>query len=208
MAGPLPLTGFFRLQERFDRLGRFGIAVRGRSHSALLFSRVPIRQLDKAAIAVTEETSTTVCLLRLILEQRYNVHPSTYQWGKSPQTDAVLLIGDEALRFRHTNSQYPYETDLAFEWWLWQHLPFVFAVWAIRKDAQAKDKKRLELALARSLAMSLGDLTSISQGHAAALGVPQAELDTYLGNFVYRLGQPEEEGIARFAQLVNEHHLL
>src|SRR3989338_6068607 len=78
-AGLLPLADFFRLQDQFERLGPFGVAVRGRAHSVLLFSRRPVRQLDGASIAVTDETSTTAVLLRLLLEQRYHLTPASYE---------------------------------------------------------------------------------------------------------------------------------
>ena len=208
LAGPLPLIEYLRLQDRFERLGHFGIAVRGRVRSAMLFSLKPIRQLDGATIAVTQETSTTACLLRLLLEQRYQIMPSSYQRGQPAEADALLLIGDDALRFGHTNQRYPFEVDLAFEWWLWQHLPFVFAVWAVRKDASPQEKKQIESSLARALTMNTGQWATIAQEYAPTLGMPAPELDTYLANFVYRLGQFEEEGIKRFEELVREHALL
>ena len=208
MAGLLPYVEYLRLRDQFDRLGHFGIAVRGRAQSALLFSLKPMRDLDGAAIAVTEETSTTICLLRLLLEQRYHVTPASYTRGVSHDADALLLIGDEALQWKQSNTRYPYEVDLAFEWWLWQHLPFVFAVWAVRKDTSAQDKKQIESALARSLATNLGQLNTIGQTQGSALGLSAAEVEAYLSNFVYRLGQAEEEGIRRFTELVDEHHLL
>ena len=207
-AGLLPLIDYFRLAGTFERLERFGIAVRGRAQSVLLFSRKPLRQLDGAAIAVTEETSTTAILLRLLLERRYHVTPAAYRRGPDPDADALLLIGDEALRFQHANRQFPFETDLAFEWWLWQHLPFVFAVWAIRKDASPQDKKSLEAGLAKALARNRQRLEAIAQDASPALGVPAAELHAYLTNFIYRLSQPEEAGIARFKELVDESDLL
>ena len=208
MAGPLPVVDYFRLADRFERLGHFGIEVRGRAHSALLFSLKPIRQLDGATIAVTEETSTTAFLLRLLLEHRYNVLPASYQRGTDKDADALLLIGDEALRFKYTNRRYPFEIDVAFEWWLWQHLPFVFAVWAIRKDASAQDKKQVELGLARSLGANVAQLALIAQESSRTLDIPAAELEAYLSNFIYRLGQLEEEGIRHFKELLDEHHLL
>ena len=208
VAGPLPLMDYFRLQETFERFGHVGIAVRGRAQSALLFSRKPIRQLDGATIAVTEETSTTACLLRLLLEQRYRINPAAYRRGKHDDADAMLLIGDEALRFQRTNTLYPFEIDLAFEWWLWQHLPFVFAVWAIRKDALAQEKKQIEAALMRTLAINLGQFESIAQAYSTTLGITAQELHAYLSSFVYRLGPSEEEAIKKFRELVDEHHLL
>ena len=207
-AGLLPLAGFFRLESRFERLGHFGIAVHGRANSTLLFSKRPIRQLDGATIAVTPETSTTICLLRLILEQRYELRPASYAVGAAGDADALLLIGDEALRFRQANTRYPFEVDVAFEWWLWQHLPFVFAVWAVRKDVDPKDRKRLEAALARALAVNLGRLEAISQSAAETVRMSAADVQAYLEAFVYRLGPFEEAGIARFKELANASGLL
>ncbi len=209
-AGLLPLADFFRLQEQFERLGPFGIGVRGRAHSVLLFSRRPVRQLDGATIAVTDETSTTAVLLRLLLEQRYHLTPASYERvsGTSAPQDALLLIGDEALRFQHGNKQYPFEIDLAFEWWLWQHLPFVFAVWAIRSDAAAGIKKQLETALSGTLGKNQSRLDVLAAEHAPSLGIPVEQLTAYLSAFIYRLSKPEEQGIARFKELVDEFHLL
>jgi len=207
-AGLLPLADYLKLEGTFERLGHFGIAVRGRAHSVLLFSRRPIRQLDGATITVTHETSTSALLLRLILEGRYRLSPAEYRRGVGYEGDALLLIGDEALRFRQTNAQYPFEVDVAFEWWLWQHLPFVFAVWAIRKDADAKEKRQIEAGLARSLSMNVKELAAIAQEHAQALGAPAEELRAYLESFVYRLGPEEETGIRKFKELADEHHLL
>ncbi len=207
-AGLMPVAGFFRLQESFERLGKLGLAVRGRARSALLFSRKPIRQLEGATIAMTPDTSTTRCLLRLLLEQRYELRPASYLPAPHRDAEALLLIGDEALRFKQANALYPFETDLAFEWWLWQHLPFVFAVWAIRKDANPQEKKQLELMLTRALSINLGDLDAISKEHAPTFGMPEAEVRDYLEGFSYRLGKFEEEGMQRFKDLVDEHRLL
>lgn len=207
VAGLLPLADYFRLQDQFERLGHFGIAVRGRARSAVLFARKPLRQLDGTTIAVSEESSTTACLLRLLLEQRYHVIPASYAAQRS-DADALLLIGDEALRFQQTNTEYPYEVDVAFEWWLWQHLPCVFAVWAIRKDVSAEDKKSLERSVAKSLAVNLAQLEAIAQDAATPFGLPAQDIVTYLSAFTYRFGSSEEETIARFQALLHEHHLL
>ena len=207
-AGLLPVADYFRLEGRFERLGPLGIAVRGRVRSVLLFARTPIRQLEGATIAVTEETSTSAVLLRLLLEQRYHVTPSSYTRTRDLNADALMLIGDEALRFRTTNTQYPFEVDLAFEWWLWQHLPFVFAVWAIRKDLPASDKKAFETTLSKTLGVNQHQHELIASEYAPVLGVPVEELTVYLSQFIYRLGASEEEGLQQFRKLIDESHLL
>jgi chorismate dehydratase len=212
-AGLLPVADYLRLSGSFARLGRLGIAVRGRARSVYLFSRRPIKQLDGAAIAVTDETSTTAVLLRLLLEQRYGLTPAGYVRvpgipAADSDAEALVLIGDAALRFKATNRQYPFEVDLAFEWWLWQHLPFVFAVWAVRKDMSADDQRTLEMALTRALGVNSRQLEAVATERFADLAMPVGELTAYLGGFIYRLGPQEEEGLTKFSELANEHHLL
>ncbi len=210
VAGPMALADFARLQDRFERLGPLGIAVRGRCDSVMLFAKRPIRQLDGAVVAVTDHTSTSALLLRLLLEQRYKLAPKAYRRGSPPgdDADAVLLIGDEAMRLGHANRQYPYEVDLAFEWWLWQHLPMVFAVWAVRTDAPPDFKQRLSRSLQRQLAVNLGRLEAIAEERAGALGLPPSGAAAYLQRMVYRFGALEEQAAGRFTQLLHEHHLL
>ena len=207
-AGPMALADYVRLKARFERIAKLGIAVRGRCGSTMLFSQKPIRQLDDATIAVTDESSTTALLLRLILEQRYELHPKMYRRGPATEADAVLLIGDEALKWRYTNRRYPYEIDLAFEWWLWQHLPAVFAVWVVRNDCISEEKQRLTRVLHKQLATNLGRLEAIGRERAGGLGIPADDIKVYLENFIYRFSDLEEQAIARFESLLHEHHLL
>ena len=209
-AGPLSLVDYVRLEDRFERLGPLGVAVRGRAGSAMVFSRKPIRQLDGSTIVVTDETSTTALLLRLLLKVRYNLQVVITPSRQPTQQDAeaVLLIGDEALRFQAVNRRYPFETDVAFEWWLWQHQPFVFAVWAVRRDLEPQDKRQLSVAVQRTLAVNLRRLDDLVVQPSASLQLPAEELRRYLGHFIYRLSAKEEQAIQQFSRLIHEHRLL
>ena len=209
VAGPMPLADFLRLQDRFERLGNLGIAVRGRCGSTQLFSRKPIRQLDGADITVSDETSTTAMLLRLILEQRYQLAPKAYRRGGPEQaTDAVLLIGDEALKFHAETRTFPFEVDVSFEWWLWQHLSTVFAVWVVRKDCASEDKQRLLRVLQHQVAVNLPQREQLAAARAEQLGLPAKELSEYLSRFLYRFSEPEESAITQFEKLAHANGLL
>ena len=59
--------------------------------------------------------------------------------------DAVLLIGDEALRCqKHGLAGFELIYDLAAEWYEWKQLPFVFAIWAVQKTIKPDAKLRID----------------------------------------------------------------
>ena len=68
----LMATGdYLRLKDRFEPLSPpMGVATRGAVYSVLLFSRRPAGSLAGASISVTPETSTSIRLLRLLLDVR------------------------------------------------------------------------------------------------------------------------------------------
>ena len=65
-AGLLSLMDVTDLEDQFEPLD-FGIAVRKEARSVFLLSAREPRHLGGRRVAVTEETSTSVCLMRLIL---------------------------------------------------------------------------------------------------------------------------------------------
>lgn len=207
-AGLIPLAEYLRNKELYRRLGHFGIAVRGRAQSAILFSRVPVQQLENTVIGISEETSTTVRLLRLILDERYHLKNITYSRTWHDDADAVLLIGDEALRMRQDGTQYPFEIDLGMEWWLWQHVPCVFAVWVARADVEEMLRKQIEASIAKSLSLNTTDLEALAEHYASQYDMKPGRVKEYLSAFVYRLGREEEEGIERYEALLKKHQLL
>jgi predicted solute-binding protein len=69
-----------------------------------------------ATSGATGETSTSVRILRLLLEQRYGVKDVRWTSLDSGAADAVLVIGDEALRRRGRPSRFAYCIDLGTEW--------------------------------------------------------------------------------------------
>ena len=120
-AGPMAVVDYFRLSDRFEPLADLGIAARGEAQSVLLLSQRPLVQLHGSVIDVTSDTSTSVVLLRLLLEERYHIVPSDYRRlnGATGAAEARLVIGDEALRLRRQDRRMPYLIDLGMEWWLW-----------------------------------------------------------------------------------------
>lgn len=198
-AGPMPVADWFALERDFEPLGPYGIAATGPAQSVLLFSTCPIERLNGAIVGVTTESSTSVRLLRLVLEGRYGVHPLAYRRGERGQ--ARLLIGDSALRERLQASA-PFIYDLGAEWWRWRRLPFVFALWVVRRALPVADKVTLRRQLQASLEAGLAHLGDIAARCAGQGGLDPEAIVNYLGRFDYRLDERAWRGLAEFRRLL------
>jgi chorismate dehydratase len=117
--------------------------------------------------------------------------------------DAVLLIGDEALR-RKTKGLPGFDLvyDLATEWYEWQKLPFVFAVWAMKSSLSGKEKAELQSTVDAALRAGEADLRRVGLRDGRRLGMSGAEIAEYLEGFSYRLGEREREAMRVFESLV------
>jgi chorismate dehydratase len=207
-AGILATADYLVNSERYEPVAGLGVANREEVRSILLASRRPIEDLDGAVVGVTEETSTSARLLRLILEARYGVRPRSYVRGARSEATAFLVIGNEALSQNVRPAPgFPHRYDLASEWWAWTGLPFVFALWTIRRSLPENVKQRFEDLLSRSFELGMSQVDDIARDFAGELGRAE-ELASYLRNFHYRLGPEEMRGLQEFRRLVLERDLL
>ena len=131
--GLIPVVEYFRA-GRYSVVPGVSIASRGPVLSVTLFSRVPWP--DIRSVAMDEGSRTSVALTRVLLEKRYGIRPRTEQLplgvaADDMTTDAVLLIGDRAMKACLPGFAHAY--DLGQEWFDWTGLPFVYAVWAVRE---------------------------------------------------------------------------
>lgn len=202
-AGPVSLADALGLGAAVRWLPH-GIATPGAAHSVLVFSRRPLADLDGATVAITDETATSVRILRILLEQRYGLRK--IDWidlasdnCSAARPDAVLLIGDAALRARATRAGFEHVADVGAEWTDWTGLPCVFAVWAARGDVDAGQREHLAQALDAALDRGLADLPAIA-ARRGDTGLDAAEIARYLTHFIYRRGVDEDAAIHEFAR--------
>ena len=90
-AAPFSLVQSFDLRDRYESLGDMGISVKGPVRSILFYSRVPVEDLSGAVVGATQESATAVQLMKVLLEQRYQVRPREYVGLDFPGLDAFLL---------------------------------------------------------------------------------------------------------------------
>jgi chorismate dehydratase len=210
-AGAMSLVDYLNLSNRFEPLGNLGIGVKRHAQSVLLFSKTPLASLE-GVISVTDETATSFRLLQVLLEKRYNL--SEIQYGRiassmlyDGSSNAVLLIGDEALRARQEGIKgLPIVTDLGVEWYDWQNLPFVFALWVVRQGLRQDSKDFVEVHLEKSLNTTSID-ESIAEKEALKRGLTKEEVMNYWKGFAYHLTPAHLESIRRFQDLISLSHV-
>ncbi len=200
-AGPLPLVDFFRLQDRFKQLAQFCICTVDKSRSVLMFAKKPIQDLEGATIGVTDQSSTARRLLQVLLNFKYEVKPAAYVALTEPN-DAQLIIGDDALRRRYGIPSYPYRYDLGEEWYSWTRMPFVYAVWAIRKDFDPKRENYLENVLYSCIDEGLEHLYVIGEQRPDVMMGPR-DLIEYFQGLRYWVGVSERKAIDHFKGLLD-----
>ncbi len=167
------------------------------------------RQLDGQPVALTTHSATSANFLRVLCEQHYAVHP---EWRPmTPDLDAMLaectaalMIGDKALveatLRRHVGSRgLPYFFDLGDEWLKLSGLPFVFAVWVVRRDRAADVRAAgIVTALHAAKRENLRHTDAIALGYAPRLGLPAGVCAKYLRDLRYDLAPADLEGLHAF----------
>jgi chorismate dehydratase len=175
------------------------IGCRGPVMSVKLFFRTTPSHVRRLAVDVGSRTSAT--LARILLAERFGVTPEIEllpigSASSDTSADAILLIGDRALRRAASNGSFQVIWDLGDEWYRWKGLPFVFALWAARRAFDAGD---LEPRLTAARDAGRGNLAAIAAAEAAAHGLTVPQCLGYLrDNLHYDLGDPERESLSLF----------
>ena len=179
------------------------IASHGSVQSIQLFSRVPIREIQRIGLDTASRTS--IALLKILLSEKYGISPAfttcrptvnpktALQDRPDPPFDAILLIGDSALR--HLGST-EYSVDLGEMWYKYTGLPFVYACWVARTEAELGN---LSEVLLESKARGIEQIPEIARLEARKLGFPEKLCLDYLQHHIkYDLGTPEIKGLEMF----------
>lgn len=198
----IPSVEYLRgVAQGYEIVPGFAIAARGAVRSVKLFSRVPFEKIERLALDAGSRTSQA--LTRVWLDAAHGVQPRRIEllpMGvpiEESTADAVLLIGDRAM----TVSSQPFHAvvDLAEAWNRMTGLPFVFALWVVRRGVDLGD---LPVALERSRAEGLANAESLALEHGPRLGLDITTCYDYLTKVLsYDLGEPEVAGLRRFAQM-------
>lgn len=189
------------LNEGYDILDGIAVASLGEVKSVFLAHRKPLEQTN--LIHCDTASLASVNLLKVLLAER-GLSPEFRKldyYHDAPLVDAVLLIGNPAIDFRREHHEHQI-WDLGQAWSELTNLPFVFAVWALRKGKVDDNTKRL-LREARDFGLDTLDYIIATRS--------EYDLEfrkDYLGWHIhFHLGEDERKGITRFGELLDKHGL-
>lgn len=206
-AGAISAAHYLAHPGEFVRLADLGIAADGPVRTVLFVSPIPPALLGDATVAVTAHSASGRALLAALLSgfrdvrPRYEVVADALECARRGQPS--LVIGDDALVARA--EQPPNHIhDLGEAWRAWTGLPFVFAVWAVRRAAQEErpaEVAALSAALVAARDWGEANRAAVIDAAVAARPYDRALYDDYFSRLSYRLDQRAEQGLERFGTL-------
>ena len=192
-------------------LDDISISASGPVGSVYLFSRCDPSLLVGRTLLLSGQSQTSVSLVKIILEKFYNVVPdyevgSVLEAQENEDIRAVLAIGDEALLLAQ-NKTYSHMIDLSKIWHEKTSLPFVFAIWAMRKEFCRENPevvKEIHSELLRCRSEGRNDLKNISKRVAPRVSMDSEACYEYLRGIEHDLGPDKQKGLIRFIEYLIE----
>ena len=189
------------MNDRYDILDGIAIASLGEVYSVFLAHKKPLEEVRE--VACDTASLTSVNLLKVLLAEK-NLFPEfkpLENYAAAQEKDFVLLIGDPAIAFQraaHTHEIF----DLGAAWLELTNLPFVYAIWALRRGIENRELRH-ELRAAKHFGLeTLEHLIETRPEFDAAF-----RRDYFEWHIQYHLAEDEKRGIARFCELLQKHGL-
>ena len=206
------------------------ISCDGPVYSVVVAHRCDISEIEEIELDPASQTAVNLlrCLLaELRLNPRLGSAPKAFGAvvGSPPQDgfavanlptahSARLLIGDQAIRFRHDHTGGFQFWDLGEQWQKLVGLPFVYALWLIRPEVA--DAKEIADRLRALRDENLANLDELIAEVVAGIGDPRQRKEftpqfcrRYYREYLrFSFGEKEKTGLRNFAKLCAERDLL
>jgi chorismate dehydratase len=191
------------------------ISCHGPVMSVLCASKSPLDDLSGKTVMLTKESATAASFMKMIFAQR-DVTPE-YVTGSvghidriPSDVDAVLVIGDAALT-QPWAQRFPHCFDLGEIWHDMTQMPFVFAVWAVRKEVAAAHPKAVTRALEllwASRKSGYDHIDTVIAAGQAKLGLPGALIKKYYQHLFCDMDALKIQAMTRFFDILYRGKIL
>jgi len=226
---PSSSVEYLRYKKHYRVLPGLSISSSGPVRSILLFSKFPLNELGGKTIALSSESDTSVVLLKIIFREFLSIKCGFKTLiGRSikkalSSNAAVLLIGDAAMREAKktensgTNSslitRHPslYIYDLGELWFRHTGLPFVFALWIVKKKVLVHKKeliKKISLDLIDAKKYAVKKLPLIARQAPQKKWFGEKDLVNYWKHISYDFTEKHMQGLRLFEKLAIKNNIL
>ncbi len=210
--GPVTLVEFLKHADQLVALPDIAVGCDGPVMSCVIVSQTPLDRLDGARVALGSTSRTSVRLAQLLLAEQVGVRPDYYTCPPDlglmmQEAEAAVLIGDAALRANlHDAPRLGLQVhDLGAMWKEWTGLPFVFAVWAVRRDYLEREPEvvaKVHEAFLASRDVSLEEVAKVAEQAARWESFDAGVLERYFTTLDFRFGAEQLAGVTEFARRV------
>ncbi len=202
---PVSSVAYTRNYDKWLILPDLSISCNGPVMSVMLVSKYPFKELSGKKIILTRESATAALLLRYLLacdKIKPNMEKGIVANVRDFRKDAyaALIIGDMALKIKWKD-YFPYVYDLGEMWWKKTSLPFVFALWAVRKRFAIKHPdivnniiKKFE----KSKTRARENMENILACASKKLGITENMCRKYYSRLNYDLKEDQIKGLEYF----------
>ncbi len=192
--------------EKYYILPDLSISALNKVHSVCVFSNKPLEEIDE--IYLTQASKTSKFLTKVVFEKFFNKKPvyKPLKDFKDIQNKTVLLIGDNAIRYKHLFSTV---IDLSAQWYKKTGLPFVFALWCVRKEF-FEIEKSTTLSFQKALVASKNRFFSDIHNFVKKLhtDIDKDFASFYLKNLDYCLSSEHIKSLELFSKYLLEMNLI
>ncbi|HWI54781.1 MAG TPA: menaquinone biosynthesis protein [Desulfobacteria bacterium] len=207
---PISSIEFARNSDKAVILPNLSISADGNVQSILLFSKVPVTELDGARVCLPSSSATSVALLKILFEHYYQVKveyatqkPNLAQMLK--KSEAALLIGDDALLANAGDLSWGrkslYVTDLGNAWKDFTGLKMVYALWVIHKnfvEEHPADVGKVWAAFVAAKEYGFSNVDRLVEKALTKTELPLNVLHDYFQTIRYEFGEEEQKSLLTY----------
>ena len=199
---PISSIEYARRSNDYYLLPDLSVSSRAEVGSVSLFSSVPAEELDGATVALASTSATSVVLLKILLDEKYDVSPDYIVREPDAremlaEADAGLVIGDHAL-LAERDAAAAHVYDLGREWREHTDERMVYAVWAVRDDVPREDALEVADALQESKKVGYDNLDVIASDLAERMDLDVGYAERYLRMLDHDFTPAHRRGLTKY----------
>ncbi len=209
-------AAFYAMNHReFLLLPDLSISCNGRVMSVILASNYKIDDLDAKKVIFSRESASAAAFLKMIFRRKkvspiFEVGATNNYQKMALDADAALIIGDAAL-LHPWGQVFNYCIDLGRLWHDMTNLPFVFAVWVVRRSFAAENPyltRKIHQLLLTSKELGYRNIDKVIDAGTNKLGLERSVIKEYFDLLYCDLDDKKIKAMALFFDYLVDQAIL